>query len=416
MKSGESITRTGSILFLKRVTIGKLSQEDKKMMVPNQNFLTYFPEVELPEEKFNSNRSSCLRIGAYLIIQKVMDEYEIPELLDGYFSPKDRGLFLDLIAYTIICENNAGQYYPAYAFGHPLFTEGMHIYSDTKVSEFLCGMTGEESIGFLNDWNASCDRREKIYISYDSTNKNSEAGNIEMVEYGEAKVDVGLPIFNYAIAYDTKNAKPLFYESYPGSIADISQLEFMHGKAKGYGYKNIGFILDRGYFSKGNIRKMDEYGYSFVIMIKGMAKLVNRLVLENKGKFEEERKYSIRKHHVYGITVKDKLYPDDEKTRYFHIYHSTGKEHGEKEKHYFDTFYDNKGILTVVKENDKRKLTTKDTEGRGRRNEAGKSSWSEKKSEQMMFAECRSVDLVELFQEVNVCSSCLLIDSYVIES
>ena len=29
-----------------RVTIGKLSQEDKKMMVPNQNFLTYFPEVE----------------------------------------------------------------------------------------------------------------------------------------------------------------------------------------------------------------------------------------------------------------------------------------------------------------------------------------------------------------------------------
>ena len=34
----------------------------------------------------------------------------------------------------------------------------------------------------------------------------------------------------------------------------------------------------------------------------------------------------------------------------------------------------------------------------------------------MMFAECRSVDLVELFQEVNVCSSCLLIDSYVIES
>ena len=362
-----------------RVTIGKLSQEDKKMMVPNQNFLTYFPEVELPEEKFNSNRSSCLRIGAYLIIQKVMDEYQIPELLDGYFSPKDRGLFLDLIAYTITCENNAGQYYPTYAFGHPLFTEGMHIYSDTKVSEFLCGMTGEESIGFLNDWNASCDHREKIYISYDSTNKNSEAGNIEMVEFGEAKVDVGLPIFNYSIAYDTKNAKPLFYESYLGSIADISQLEFMLGKAKGYGYKNIGFILDRGYFSKGNIRKMDEYGYSFVIMIKGMAKLVNRLVLENKGKFEEERKYSIRKHHVYGITVKDKLYPDDEKARYFHIYHSTGKEHGEKEeleemldrlgkglraqygtdyqlsdaeKHYFDTFYDNKGILTVVKEKD----------------------------------------------------------------
>lgn len=363
----------------KRVTIGKLSKADERMMVPNQNFLTYFPEIELPEEKFNSNRSSCLRIGAYIIIQKILDEYKLPELLGEQFEEKELGLFLDLIAYTITCENNAGQYYPMYAFGYPLFTKGMRIYSDSKVSEFLCGMTGEESIGFLNDWNASCDHREKIYISYDSTNKNSEAGNIEMVEFGEAKVDVGSPIFNYSIAYDTKNAKPLFYETYLGSMADISQLEYMLGKAKGYGYKNIGFILDRGYFSKGNIRKMDEYGYSFVIMIKGMAKLVNRLVLENKGKFEEERRYSIRKHHVYGITVKDRLYLDDEKDRYFHIYHSTGKEHGEKEeleemlerlgkvikaqygtdyqlsdaeKEYFDTFYDSKGILTLVKEKD----------------------------------------------------------------
>ena len=363
----------------KRVTIGKLSKADRKMMIPNQNFLTYFPETELPEEKFNSNRSSCLRIGAYIVIQKILEEYKLQELLERQFDDKDLGLFLDLIAYTITCENNAGQYYPMYAFGHPLFTEGMRVYSDTKVSDFLCGMTGEESIGFLNDWNESCDHREKIYISYDSTNKNSEAGNIEMVEFGEAKVDVGSPIFNYSIAYDTKNAKPLFYETYLGSIADISQLEYMLGKAKGYGYKNIGFILDRGYFSKGNIRKMDEYGYGFVIMVKGMAKLVNRLVLENKGRFEEERKYSIRKHHVYGITVKEKLYLDDEKDRYFHIYHSTGKEHGEKEeleetlerlgkalkaqygtdyqlsdaeKEYFDTFYDRSGMLTLVREKD----------------------------------------------------------------
>lgn len=363
----------------KRVTIGKLSKEDPEMMVPNRNFLDCFPETELPEEKFNSSRSSCLHIGAYIVIQKILDEYQMPELLGNYFTGKNLGLFLDLIAYSITCENNAGQYYPVYAYNHPLFTDGMRIYSDTKVSDFLCGMTGEESIGFLNDWNASCDHREKIYISYDSTNKNSEAGNIEMVEFGEAKVDVGSPIFNYSIAYDTKNSNPLFYETYLGSIADISQLEFMLGKAKGYGYKNIGFILDRGYFSKGNIRKMDAYGYGFVIMIKGMAKLVDRLVLGNKGTFEEERKYSIRKHHVYGMTVKDKLYPDDERDRYFHIYHSTGKEHGEKEeleemldrlgkglktqygtdyqlseaeKTYFDAFYDNKGILALVKEKD----------------------------------------------------------------
>ena len=361
----------------KRIIIGKQSKEDKTMMVPNQNFRTFFPEAELPDEKFNSDRSSCLKIGSYIVIKKILDEYGIPKLLEEYFDDKGLGLFLDLAAYSIVCESNAGQYYPAYAFNHPLFTPGMHIYSDSKISSFLAEMTGEESIGFLNSWNANCDHRDKIYISYDSTNKNCEAGDIEMVEFGNAKVDTGSPIFNYAVAYDVKNARPLFYESYLGSIVDISQLEYTLTKVKSYGYKNIGIILDRGYFSKDNIRKMDSYGYDFVIMMKGMAALVDSMIMAHKGEFEDERKYSIRNHHVYGMTVKAKLYADDEKDRYFHIYHSTGKEHGEREqvedkiermgkfikaqygtayelsdiqKRYFDPYYGKDGKLAVVEE------------------------------------------------------------------
>ena len=109
-------------------------------------------------------------------------------------------------------------------------------------------------------------------------------------------MDQGSPIFNYSIAYDTRNKEPLFYEAYPGSINDVSQLKFMIDKAKGYGYKKIGFILDRGYFSKGNIEYMDHCGYSFVIMVKGMASLVNQLILENKGTFEKKWWNDQRRH------------------------------------------------------------------------------------------------------------------------
>lgn len=104
----------------------------------------------------------------------------------------------------------------------------------------------------------------------------------------------------------------------------------MLDKANGYGYKKIGFILDRGYFSKGNIEYMDHCGYSFVIMVKGMASLVNQLVLEHKGTFEKKRINNIGEYRVYGITVKRKLYVTDEKERYFHIYHSIGKESAER--------------------------------------------------------------------------------------
>lgn len=111
------------------------------------------------------------------------------------------------------------------------------MYSDSRLSDFFRGITDGQSVGFLNDWNGSRDHREKIYISYDPTNKNSQARDVGIVEFGYPKVDVGQPVFNYSIAYDTDNREPLFYEAYPGSINDVSQLQFMVSKARGLGYR-----------------------------------------------------------------------------------------------------------------------------------------------------------------------------------
>ena len=78
----------------------------------------------------------------------------------------DAGLFLDLAAYSIITEDNAGQYYPDYAYNHALFTNDMRVYSDAKVSDFLQKVTVDQRIQFLNEWNSRRDHRERIYISY----------------------------------------------------------------------------------------------------------------------------------------------------------------------------------------------------------------------------------------------------------
>lgn len=206
-----------------------------------------------------------------------------------------------------------------------MFTPGDKIYSDSTISKFFHQIGIEDSIRFQNEWNAKKDHREKIYISYDSTNKNSQTGDIDFVEYGHAKDEKGLPIFNYSIVYDTKNREPLFYEDYPGSIVGVSQLQYILEKAKGYGYKHAGFILDRGYFSKENIRYMDKSGYSFVIMVKGMKAFVSDRVLEVKDTFENCHSCMIKPYGVNGITVKKKMFASDEKDRYMHIYYSASK-------------------------------------------------------------------------------------------
>ena len=55
--------------------IGKRSDRNPDMMIPNENFLKYFGDVELPDKKRNANRSSCLRIGTFL----VQEHQELPE-------------------------------------------------------------------------------------------------------------------------------------------------------------------------------------------------------------------------------------------------------------------------------------------------------------------------------------------------
>lgn len=314
----------------KRTSIGKVCTDDPEMMQPNENYLKFFPGVDLPEIKAYTSRSHCLRIGAYIVIKRIIEDYGLDDMMTRIIG-KDSGLFLDLTAYSIIAENNAAQYYPDYAYNHPLFTKNMRIYSDSKVSEFLNSMTDNQSVGFLNEWNASRDHRERIYISYDSTNKNCQAGDIEMAEYGHAKDDRSKPVINYSVAYDKNNREPLFYEEYPGSIVDISQLQYMLERAKGYGYKKVGFILDRGYFSKSNIHYMDRCGYDFVIMVKGQKDLVNELILDHKGEFEDKRSCSIRDYAVNGMTVKHQLFPSDKEERYFHIYYSSSKYASERE-------------------------------------------------------------------------------------
>ena len=313
-----------------RAIVGKVSPDDPGLMFPNDKFMVYFPDAEIPEELPFAYRSCCLKIGSCIIIRKVMDEYKLVPMLAKRFG-RETGLILDLISYLIVEEENAGQYYPDFAFTHPLFTEKMTIYSDSKVCRLLNSITRDQCIGFLDDWNKNRDHRSRIYISYDSTNKNSDAGDISIVEYGKAKDDKGLPVFNLSIAMDKTNRVPLFYEEYPGSVTDVSQFTFMVDKVIEYGYKKIGFILDRGYFSKENIRYIDENSYTFIIMCKGCRSLVSSLVLENRGSFETKRESAIRSYRVYGTTVTSRLYEDDTKDRYFHIYYNPSRQAAERE-------------------------------------------------------------------------------------
>lgn len=52
----------------KNTTIGKCLDVSSETMYPNTNFLKYFPDAEIPVTQVKSDRSACLRIGAFIVV------------------------------------------------------------------------------------------------------------------------------------------------------------------------------------------------------------------------------------------------------------------------------------------------------------------------------------------------------------
>ena len=314
----------------RRAVIGKALDETSDMMFPNEKYFEYFPDDSIPQFRNSSERSCGLNIGAWVVIDKIIQEYHLDSLVGNEVEDKP-GLLLDLAAFMIITEDNANFYYPDYAFNHPLFSKDMTIWSDVTVSKFTHNITLDQRVNMLNAWNDDKDHRQKIYISYDSTNKNCQAGDVEIAEWGKPKVDIGTPQINISIAYDRTNSVPLFYEDYPGSINDASQFQHTVEKVFAYGYRNIGFILDRGYFTKANLEYLDDKNYGFIIMLKGRKSLVAEIVMEKRNTFETARKNYIRGYNAYGITVERPLFTGETKNRYIHLYYNVKRQAAEQE-------------------------------------------------------------------------------------
>lgn len=314
----------------KRVIIGKLtSDEPDAKMLPNEKYFELFPEVQQSLLEPPSKRSNTLQVGLYFALASIIRECRLDKLLQDAFGDKV-GLLLDLACYCITTEDNAAQYYPDYARRHPLHTKDMRIVSDSTISRFFSSVDRDQITAFLDAWNNKRDYSEPIFISYDSTNKNCQAGDLDFVEFGHAKDGGKLPIVNVAIIYDKTNQVPLFYETYPGSIPDVSQLKQMVEKLTEYGYENLGIIIDRGYFSRANIEMIDEKGIDFLLMMKGCKKLVSSMILAKRGTFETDRSCRISNSSIYGTTLKRPLFEIDTKERYLHLFYSPAKAAAER--------------------------------------------------------------------------------------
>lgn len=300
----------------KRICIGKMI--DDTYFIPNDNYFDIYGNEEGLALQENAEHSDTLKIGTFLLIRKVLKDLGLKEILDSIYGESKQRFISDLISYMIVHESSQFQHFPEFMFNH--YGACVDIRQDSYISHFLKNEMNLKDIQLsLQAWNQiNQEENKRVYISYDSTNMNTASKGIELAEYGHPKIDEGLPQVNLSYVVKQENCRPLFYEVYPGSIIDNSEFEYMIQKTEEYGYKNIGIILDRGYYSKRNIEYLSKYGY--ILMVKGKNEVVRRCIEKNMIKLKNLEGY-LKDHLLACASEKEKLFAKDKEEVYIHIYY-----------------------------------------------------------------------------------------------
>lgn len=109
---------------------------------------------------------------------------------------------------------------------HALFSES--IRDDSYLGKFLrSSLTIPKIKSFKKAWAKENIGNGKVYLCYDSTNVNSQAEGVFIVQKGFAKDDKSLPQVNSDYVIRQADGLPLTYMHSPGSVADIAQAQEM---------------------------------------------------------------------------------------------------------------------------------------------------------------------------------------------
>jgi len=148
---------------------------------------------------------------------------------------------------------------------HPIITDDAHSGRVTP--------NGKGSIKAIHGI-TSC----RTTLMYDLTSFSSYSQLINLLEYGYNRDDVDLPQLNLSMIVDKEKGIPVMYDIYPGSIVDVTTLKNTIKKIEAYGIEDYTLVMNRGFFSKGNIEELLHEKIPFIMPATMTLKSVKELM------------------------------------------------------------------------------------------------------------------------------------------
>ena len=268
---------------------------------------------------------SVMGIGVSLLLDRIADKIGLAGTLRAVFA--DDWQQIMTCAYYLVREGSALSRVEHWSATNSTPYGG--ILTSQRVSELLTRITSGRQVDFFSKW-VDHNRKDEYY-AMDITSISSYSELIDFVRYGYNRDKEKLPQVNLLMVSGETSHMPLYFKVLPGSIKDVSTLCETLETLDVIDAKRLHLVMDKGFYSKGNIDAMYGKHIRFLIGVPFTVGYANELV-------KTARVEGIRTHENYKRVFEDEVYVKSELTKwnghrfYTHVYFDSLKAELENRK------------------------------------------------------------------------------------
>lgn len=258
-------------------------------------------------------------IGPSIVLDAIIEQRGLKKLLKSCFPDQHRHILA--MAYYLTSRGGALSHCETWCKTHaPELSSGL---SSPRISELLEGITLNDKQHFLQQWMKQLSPEE--YLCYDITSISSYAESNEYVRRGYNRDGEALPQINLALLFGQKNHLPMYYQTHPGSITDVTTLQNLVKTFKALDVNPLHHVMDKGFYSKKNIDALVAARHKFTVSVPLSNLWVQKAIDDIYEEVHEPTGY----HHIEdeAIYVQSRLYRWGAENRrcYLHLYYNPYK-------------------------------------------------------------------------------------------
>ena len=221
--------------------------------------------------------SESVVTGQSLVLAKAAKDTGLERVLTDSLGAGTAGALISL-AYAVVATGEGAMYSaPIWIEDNDCPAHGQPPTSQS-ISSLLSKVGQSEVEGFLRAWLRHRDKGGREQYCFDITSISSYCKDNTPGGWGHNRDRERLPQVNLALLTSVRDNTPTYFELLPGSMSDVRCIRTFCERMKKYGTGRIRMLLDRGFYSEGNIRLLPGAHIGFYIPVPRNVSWAQRLI------------------------------------------------------------------------------------------------------------------------------------------